>query len=156
VDDMKNENKHIITQNKKASFSYTLSDFFICGIQLQGSEIKSIRLKQVNISESFCIVNKNEIYIKNMDIEKYKFCCQENYKAKRERKLLLNKNEIRKIKKSLDEKGMTIIPTKLLINQKGFAKIEIAIGKGKKTYDKRQSLKAKDAKLEIEKQKRIK
>ncbi len=153
---MKKIDTHIITRNKKASFSYTLSDFFICGIQLKGSEIKSIRLKKVNISEAYCIVNNNEVYLKNMDIEKYEFCCQEDYHPKRQRKLLLNKNEIKKIKKSLDEKGMSIIPTKLIINQKGFAKIEIAIGKGKKTHDKRHSLKEKDAKREIAKQTRIK
>ena len=151
---MVSEKNHIITTNKKASFSYTLSDFFICGIQLKGSEIKSIRLKQVNISESYCIIEKNEVFLKNMDIEKYKFCSEESYNSKRQRKLLLNKTEIKKIKKSLDEKGMTLIPIKLLITEKGFAKIEIAIGKGKKIYDKRESLKKRDSKLEIARGKR--
>tara|TARA_B100001250_G_scaffold351458_1_gene323651 strand:+ start:3427 stop:3885 length:459 start_codon:yes stop_codon:yes gene_type:complete len=147
---------HIITINKKASFSYTLSDFFICGIKLEGSEIKSIRDKKVNISESYCIINNNEIWAKNMDIAKYSFCNNPNYEPKKERKLLLKKPEIKKIKKSLEAKGMSLIPTKLLINEKGFAKLEVAIAKGKKTYDKRESLKERDMKLEIQRKKREK
>tara|TARA_Y100001968_G_C19144124_1_gene612893 strand:- start:244 stop:702 length:459 start_codon:yes stop_codon:yes gene_type:complete len=147
---------HIITINKKASFSYTLSDFFICGIKLEGSEIKSIRDKKVNISESYCIINNNEIWVKNMDIAKYSFCNNPNYEPKKERKLLLKKTEIKKIKKSLEAKGMSLIPTKLLINEKGFAKLEVAIAKGKKTYDKRESLKERDMKREIQRKKREK
>ena len=147
---------HIITTNKKASFSYSLSDFFICGIKLKGSEIKSIRLKQVNITDAFCIVENNEVWVKNMDIAKYKFCTEESYNPKAIRKLLLKKTEIKKIKNNLDKKGMSLIPTKLLINEKGLAKIEIAIGKGKKTYDKRESIKERDAKLEMSRKKREK
>ena len=149
-------NKHIITINKKASFSYTLSDFFTCGIRLKGSEIKSIRSKQVNIADAYCIVDNNEIFINNMDIEKYKFCSEELYNSKQARKLLLTKTEIKKIKRNLDEKGMALIPTKLFISEKGLAKIEVALGKGKKTYDKRESLKEKDAKREIIAKKREK
>ena len=151
-----NAKNHIITTNKKASFSYILSDFFICGIKLEGSEIKSIREKQVNITESYCIINNNEIWVKNMDIPKYSFCTNQNYEPKKERKLLLKKTEIKKIKKSLETKGMSLIPTKLLINEKGFAKLEVSIGKGKKTYDKRESLKEPDVKLEIHRKKREK
>ena len=151
-----NTKNHIITTNKKASFSYILSDFFICGIKLEGSEIKSIREKKVNITESYCIINNNEIWVKNMDIPKYSFCNNQNYEPKKERKLLLKKTEIKKIKKSLETKGMSLIPTKLLINEKGFAKLEVAIGKGKKTYDKRESLKERDVKLEIHRKKREK
>jgi len=145
---------HIITINKKASFSYTLSDFFTCGIQLKGSEIKSIRSKQVNIADAYCVIDENEIFIKNMDIAKYKFCNEELYNAKQARKLLLTKIEIKKIKRNLDEKGMALIPTKLFISKKGLAKIEIALGKGKNTYDKRESLKEKDAKMEMNIKKR--
>ena len=148
--------KQIITTNKKASFSYTLSLFFTCGIKLEGSEIKSIREKKVNISESYCIINNNEVLVKNMDIAKYSFCTSQNYEPKKERKLLLKKPEIKKIKKSLEAKGMSLIPTKLLINEKGFAKLEVAIAKGKKTYDKRESLKEKDIKLEMQRKKREK
>ena len=94
------------------------------------------------------------MFVKNIDIEKYQFCSEEFYNQKRQRKLLLKKPEIRKIKKSLEEKGMALIPTKVIINEKGLAKIEVAIGKGKKTYDKRESLKQKDAKLEMSRAKK--
>tara|TARA_B100000530_G_C15920121_1_gene472817 strand:- start:644 stop:1105 length:462 start_codon:yes stop_codon:yes gene_type:complete len=153
---MGNEKKHIITLNKKASFSYVLSDFFTCGIKLEGSEIKSIRDKQVNIAESYCIIENDEVWVKNMDIARYSFCTNASYNPKKERKLLLKKTEIRKIKKNLHEKGMSLIPTKVLINEKGLAKLEIAIGKGKKIYDKRESLKKRDAQLEINRKKREK
>lgn len=148
--------KYIITTNKKASFSYTLSDFFICGIKLEGSEIKSIREKKVNITEAYCIIHNNEVWVKNLDIAKYSFCTSQNYEPKKERKLLLKKTEINKIKKSLETKGMSLIPTKLLISEKGFAKLEVAIAKGKKTYDKRETLKERDAQLEIQRKKREK
>ena len=144
----------IISKNKKAFFSYSISNYFLCGIQLNGSEIKSIRSGQVNISDSFCIISNQEVWIKNMDIAKYQFCNQEEYNPTRLRKLLLNKLEIKKIQKQLNEKGMTLIPTKLLISEKGFAKIEVGLGKGKKTYDKRESLKKRDATLEIERKKK--
>ena len=147
---------HIIATNKKASFSYILSDFFTCGIRLKGSEIKSIRLKQVNIADGYCIVENGEIFIKNVDIAKYKFCNEEFYNSKQTRKLLLTKTEIKKIKRNVDEKGMTLIPTKLFITEKGLAKIEIALGKGKKIHDKRESIKERDAKLEINRKKREK
>jgi len=150
------EKKHIITINKKASFSYALSEFFMCGMKLEGSEIKSIREKQVNIAESYCIIENDEVWVKNMDIARYSFCTNESYNPKKERKLLLKKPEIRKIKKNLHEKGMSLIPTKVLINEKGLAKLEIAIGKGKKIYDKRESIKERDAKLEISRKKREK
>ena len=147
---------HIIKKNKKAYYSYTFSNFFICGMQLKGSEIKSIRLQDVSISDAYCIIEQNEIIIKNLDISKYKFCQEELYKPKRDRKLLLTKNEIKKIKRNLDQKGMTLIPVKLLINDKGFAKIEIALAKGKKIHDKRESMKERDAKKEINRKKREK
>jgi len=141
--------KNIISINKKASFNYTLSDFFICGIQLKGAEIKSIRSKKINITDAYCIIEKGEVFIKNMDVTQYKFCQEESYNPKRLRKLLLTKIEIKKLKRSLDEKGMTLIPHKVFINEKGFAKLEVALGKGKKIHDKRESIKEKDAKLEI-------
>ena len=125
-------------------------------MKLEGSEIKSIREKKVNITESYCIINNNEIWVKNMDVPKYSFFTNQHYEPKKERKLLLKKTEIKKIKKSLETKGMSLIPTKLLINEKGFAKLEVAIGKGKKTYDKRESLKERDVKLEIHRKKREK
>ena len=147
---------HIITKNKKAYFSYTISHLFISGIKLYGSEIKSIRAGQVNISESFCILSNDEIWIKNMNIIKYKFCHRQDYNPNRLRKLLLNKIEIRKIKKQLNEKGMTLIPTQVFISSKGLAKIEIGLGKGKKLYDKRQNLKKRETQIEIARKKREK
>lgn len=147
---------NIISTNKKAHFSYIISDTFLCGLQLKGSEIKSIRNGQVNISEAYCIISNNELWIKNMDISRYKFCNEEDYNPLRLRKLLLNKTEIKKIKKQLEEKGMTLVPIKLIINEKGFAKMEVGLGKGKKTYDKRETLKKRDSDIEISRKKREK
>ena len=147
---------NIISTNRKSNFSYTLSDFFVCGIQLKGHEIKSIRDRQVNITDSYCIVLKNEIWIKNMDIARYKFYNEETYNPKRVRKLLLHKIEIKKIRKNLNEKGMSLIPTKLFINDKGLAKLQVGLGKGKKTYDKREALKQKDSEREMKRKKREK
>ncbi len=153
---MASEKTHIITTNKKASFSYILSDSFLCGIQLKGSEIKSIRMKQVNMSDAYCIIDNNEIWVKNLDINQYKFSQEELYESKRRRKLLLKKIEIKKIKRKIEAQGMSLIPVKIIMSEKGLAKIEIAIGKGKKTYDKRASLKEKDVKREISQKKREK
>ena len=147
---------HIISKNKKAYFSYIISDIFICGLQLKGSEIKSIRHSQVNISEAYCLLSNNELWVKNMDIARYKFCNEEEYNPLRLRKLLLNKTEIRKIKKQLNEKGMSLVPIKLIINEKGFAKLEIGLGRGKKNYDKRETIKKRDSNIEIQRKKREK
>ena len=146
----------IISNNKKAFYSYSISTKFLSGIQLNGSEIKSIRSGQVNISEAFCYISDNELWIKNMDIKKYQFCQNNDYNPIRQRKLLLKRIEINKIQKQLNEKGMSLIPIKLIINEKGFAKIEIALGKGKKLYDKRETLKKRDANIEMERKKREK
>ena len=147
---------HIISKNKNAHFSYIISDIFICCLQLKGSEIKSIRQSQVNISEAYCLMLNNELWVKNMDVARYIFCNDEDYNPLRLRKLLLNKTEIRKIKKQLDEKGMSLVPINLLINEKGFAKLEIGLGKGKKTYDKRETIKKRDSDIEIRRKKREK
>lgn len=152
---MKDKSQTINT-NRKAHFSYTISSYYICGIQLQGGEIKSIREGAVNINEAYCILSNNEVWIKNMDINQYKFDHNEEYNSKRLRKLLLHKKEISKIKKNLEEKGMSVVPTKLIISEKGFAKIEIGLGKGKKTYDKRETLKKRDADIEMHRKKREK
>jgi len=150
---MKNRFK-IICNNKKAYFSYLISGKFVAGIQLKGAEIKSIRIGNVNINESYCLVKNDEIWIKNIDITRYKFCQDPEYVARRDRKLLLNQIEIKKIKKDINEKGMSLVPTKLVINEKGFAKLELGIGKGKKLFDKRQAIKKRDAKMEIARKKK--
>ena len=137
--------------NKKAKFEYYLHDHYVAGIVLSGSEIKSIRNSKVSIMESFCKFIKDELFIINMNIQKYEFSNSEHYNPKRERKLLLNKKELRKIKKTVDQKGNSIVPTKLFIDEKGYAKIEISTATGKKLYDKRQALKEKDIKKRIDK-----
>lgn len=136
-------------KNKKAGFEFYLLEKFIAGIQLMGTEIKSIREGKVSINEAYCSFRKNELFIINMHIAVYKFGSYYNHEPKRERKLLLNKRELRKINNQVKEKGVTIVPTFMFINKDGFAKIEIAIAKGKKLYDKRESLKRKDAEREI-------
>ena len=132
--------------NKKAKFEYVLNDSFVSGVVLTGSEIKSIRENKVSIRESFCKFNNNELFIINMNIEKYKFANEETYNPKKLRKLLLNRRELDKLKKSVEQKGSSIIPYRLFINEKGLAKIEIFTAVGKKLYDKRTSLKDKDNK----------
>ncbi len=142
--------KPIEIKNKKASFSFRLTEHFTAGIQLKGSEIKSIRNRDVIINDAYCILIKGEIWVKNIHVSKYKQDSTDQHNPNREKKLLLNKSEVKKITKSIDEKGMSLIPTKLFINEKGLAKIEIAIGKGKKLYDKREDLKKRDVKKQIE------
>ena len=145
---MKNK-VHII--NKKAKFEYILNDSFISGIVLTGSEIKSIRNNKVSIREGFCKFLEDELIIINMNIEKYEFSNDDVYNPKRQRKLLLNKKELGKLKKSVEQKGTSIIPYRLFINDKGFAKIEIFTATGKKLFDKRSSIKERDNKRSLEK-----
>ena len=133
-------------KNKKAYFEYQIISKFNSGIVLYGTEIKSIRNNQANLSDSHCIFTNSEIFIKNLHISEFKNAGINNHEPKRERKLLLKKQEIEKIITKVKEKGMTIIPLRLFINEKGKAKVEIALAKGKKTYDKRESIKERDQK----------
>ena len=144
---MKNSVKII---NKKAKYEYTLNDSYISGIVLTGSEIKSIRNSKVSIRESFCKFTNDELFIINMNIEKYGFSNDETYNAKKPRKLLLNKKELSKLKKSIQQKGSSIIPYKIFINEKGLAKLEIFTATGKKLYDKRSSIKEKENKRSLD------
>ncbi len=137
-------------KNRKASYEYKLTDKYIAGIMLVGTEIKSIRNNQANISDSYCIFIKDELYVKNLYIAEYQNAGNNNHETKRDRKLLLNRQELNKIKSKTNEKGMSIIPTLLFINNKGKAKLEVSLAKGKKTYDKRNSLKEKDQKRQID------
>ncbi len=137
---------HINIKNKRASFDYELSDRYIAGIQLLGTEIKSIRDGKASLIDSYCYFTDNELWVKNMHIAEYKFGSYSNHEAKRERKLLLNKRELTKLIRATRETGYTIITTRLFINDKGLAKLEIALARGKKNYDKRQSLKEKEDK----------
>ena len=135
--------------NKKASFKYFLLKKYIAGLVLSGSEIKSIRLKKANIDRSFCTFFNNELYANNILIESY--VNSSSFEKERKKiKLLLNKNELIRIKKELNNVGITIVPVKLFINDKGFAKLEIFTAKGKRNYDKREVIKKRENKLKID------
>ena len=137
--------------NKKAKFNYFIEDEYTAGIVLTGSEIKSIRKRNVSISESFCEFNDNtELFITKMYIKEYENSSY-NRNSLSQRKLLLNKKELKKLKKKVADAGLTIIPLKLFINDSGLAKIKIALVKGKKLYDKRQTLKEKEIKRDLQK-----
>lgn len=136
--------------NKRARFDYEIIETFSAGIVLTGTEIKSIRLGKANITESFCEFNEsNELFAINTSIEEYAFGNQFNHKARSERKLLLNKRELKSLERSVETKGLTIIPLRLFTNEKGLAKLEIGLCRGKKTYDKRESLKEQDTKRDL-------
>tara|TARA_B100001057_G_scaffold13732_1_gene12953 strand:- start:63503 stop:63949 length:447 start_codon:yes stop_codon:yes gene_type:complete len=138
-------NSHnLIFKNRKASFNYSFSDKYIAGVVLKGSEIKSIKDQSVDFSNSYCILKHNEIFIIGMKIKEYKFANLNNHDPDRDRKLLLNRNEINQIKKKVSEKKFSIIPTKLFMSSRGLVKIEIGLGKGKKEYDKREDIKQRD------------
>lgn len=141
--------KNISIKNKRATFDYELLDTFTAGIVLTGTEIKSIRLGKASLVDTFCIVEKGELWVKNMYIAEYFYGTYNNHSARRDRKLLLTKKELRKISVAVKTSGFTIVPTKLFINEKGLAKVIVAIAKGKKEYDKRDSIKARDDKREM-------
>ncbi|MCF7567936.1 SsrA-binding protein SmpB [Sabulilitoribacter arenilitoris] len=143
--------KTINIQNKKARFQYEILDKYTAGIILTGTEIKSIRNSRASIAESFCEFNDNsELFVINMTIEEYAFGNYYNHKPKAERKLLLNKRELKKLHKEVQNTGLTIIPLRLFINEKGLAKLEIALAKGKKLYDKRETIKDRDNKRDLD------
>ena len=141
---------NINIKNKRASFDYELLDTFVAGIVLTGTEIKSIRLGKASLVDTYCIMNRRELWVKNMNVSEYFYGTYNNHESRRERKLLLTKKELQKIERLSKDTGFTIIPTKLFINEKGLAKLVVAIAKGKKSYDKRQTLKEKDDKREMD------
>jgi SsrA-binding protein len=142
--------------NKKAKFQYEILDKYTAGIALTGTEIKSIRSSKASIAESFCEFNdKGELFVINMTIEEYAFGNYYNHKPKAERKLLLNKKELKKLEKEVDIKGNAIIPLRLFINDNGYAKLIIALAKGKKLYDKRETIKDRDNKRNLDRIKKI-
>ena len=144
------ENIKIISQNKKARFNYFLSDFLEAGIVLTGTEIKSIRLHNVNLDDAYVLIRNNQAYIINMNIPVYEKGTIFNHEPKRDRKLLLHKYEIRKLDAKVERKGFTLIPTKVYLKN-GKAKIEIALGQGKKLFDKRETIKQRENQREINK-----
>ena len=140
---------NISIKNRKASFEYSFLDTYVAGIQLVGVEIKSIRNGRVNLSEAFCVFQHGELYLKNTHISPYENAGYIKIDPLRDRKLLLNKQELRKLSESVSRKGLTIVPTKMFINERGLCKVEICLCQGKKNYDKRESLKEKDMKKRI-------
>lgn len=141
--------KSVNIRNKKASFEYHFLETYTAGIVLRGTEIKSIRQQKVNMQDAYCYVQDNSLRIKNFHISSYESGSWLNHDPLRERILLLKKKEIKKITASLEDQGVTVIPTRIYISDRGFAKMEIAVAKGKKLYDKREDLKEKDAKREM-------
>ena len=136
--------------NKRAKFDYEILETYSAGIVLTGTEIKSIRLGKAGIAESFCEFHGTELFVINSHIEEYAFGTHYNHKTKSERKLLLNKKELKSLNKSIQNKGLAIIPLRLFTNEKGLAKLDIALCKGKKNYDKRESLKEQDTKRDLD------
>ena len=145
---MKTSN-NITIKNRKASHEYLFLDTYIAGIQLIGVEIKSIRKGEVNLSEAYCIFQNGELYLKNTHISPYENAGFVKVDPLRDRKLLLNKNELRKLSEGISRKGLTIVPTKMFINDRGLCKVEVCLCQGKKNYDKRESLKEKDMKKRV-------
>lgn len=147
--------KIINIKNKRARFEYELIDEYTAGIILTGTEIKSIRNSKASITESFCEFNqKGELFTVNMHIEEYAFGTRFNHKPKAQRKLLLNKKELNKLYKEVKNGGLTIVPLRLFINEKGFAKIRIALARGKKLYDKRETIKDRENKRDLDRVKK--
>lgn len=145
----KETSKNVHIKNRKASFDYQFLDKYIAGLVLTGTEIKSVRQSQVVLGDSFCFFKDGELWVKQMHIAQYENGNHYNHEPTRERKLLLNRKELRKIEKKLAEKGLSIVPTRMFINDRGLAKLEVAVAKGKKLYDKRESMKEKDSKREL-------
>lgn len=137
-------------KNKRATFDYELTDTYTAGIVLTGTEIKSIRMGKASLVDTFCYFAKGELWVKNMHIAEYFYGSYNNHTTRRDRKLLLNKKELNKLERGIRETSFTIIPVRMFLNEKGLTKVVIALAKGKKLYDKRQSLKEKDDRREMD------
>lgn len=138
--------KEVNIKNRRATFDYAIGDTFTAGIVLTGTEIKSIRLGKASLVDTFCYVDRGEVWVKNMYIAEYFYGTYNNHTERRERKLLLNRKEIRQLEKESKEPGNTIVPLRLFISDRGLAKLVIGIGRGKKEFDKRQTIKERDDK----------
>jgi len=136
-------------RNKQATFNYELIDKFITGIVLRGTEIKSIREGKVNLQDGYCYFSKGEVFAKGISIMPYAQGTHYNHEAGRERKLLMKRSELLKLEGKVEEKGLALIPVRLFINERGLAKLEIGLGRGKKTHDKRETIKERDVKREL-------
>lgn len=146
----------VLIKNRRATFDYEILDTYTAGLVLLGTEIKSLRQGKASLVDTFCIVDRGEVWAKNIYIPEYFYGSYNNHTARRDRKLLLNKKEIRELAEVVKNVGLTIVPLKLYINAKGLAKLEIGVARGKKQYDKRQDLKERDMKRELEQARRYK
>jgi SsrA-binding protein len=144
--------KNVEIKNRRASFEYSFLEKYTAGIMLMGTEIKSIRQGKINLTDAYCLFLGEGLYIRQMNISKYNEGTHYNHDPLRDRKLLLTKRELRKLQNSLKDVGLTMIPTRMYISDRGFAKVEIALAKGKKLYDKRDSIKEKDVKRSMERE----
>ncbi len=142
--------KKVSIQNRRARFEYEVLDKYVAGIVLTGTEIKSVRQSKVNLSDSYCFFKGDELFVKNMHIAEYTYGNIMNHDPLRDRKLLLNHRELKKLRDSVKNQGLTIVPLSLFISERGFAKLEIALVRGKKLFDKRESIKERDQKREME------
>ncbi|MBQ8543414.1 MAG: SsrA-binding protein SmpB [Bacteroidaceae bacterium] len=152
---MEKKTPNINIKNKRATFDYIITDTYTAGIVLTGTEIKSIRLSKVSLVDSYCIFIGGELWVKNMHVAEYFYGSYNNHSARRDRKLLLERKELRKLQHAVKNPGFTIVPTRLFINEKGLAKLVIGLARGKHEYDKRETLKERDDKREIDRIKRI-
>lgn len=143
-------------KNKRARFDYEISDTYVAGIVLTGTEIKSIRDGRASLVDTYCIVENNEVWVKGMNIAEYFYGTYNNHPARRDRKLLLNRKEIRALRKAAEDPGYTIVPLRVFINERGFAKMLIGVGRGKKQYDKRQSIREREDKRSIDRYMKVK
>lgn len=141
---------NIVIKNKRATFDYEIMERYVAGIQLFGTEIKSIRSGKASLTETYCLFVKEELWVKNMNISTYAFGTYNNHEPRRDRKLLLHRKELKKLLRATKETSFTIVPIKMFVNERGLAKVEIGLARGKKMYDKRQTLKAKDDKREMD------
>lgn len=146
---MKLKFKEVNIKNKRATFDYAITETYTAGIVLTGTEIKSIRMGKASLVDTFCYIHDGEVWVKNMYIAEYFYGTYNNHTERRDRKLLLNRNEIRSLTREAEGAGYTIVPLRLFINDRGYAKIVIGVAKGKKEYDKRQSIKERDDKREL-------
>lgn len=143
--------KNIIEiKNKRAEYQYFLVDDFTAGLVLTGTEIKSIRDGKANLTDAYCVFIGNELFVRQMHISEYRFGSYLNHLAKRDRKLLLNKRELHKLQNKIKERGFTIVPTLLFVDSRGYAKLNISLARGKKFFDKRETIKEKDSKRDLE------
>ncbi len=150
-----NKPRFTVIDNRRARYEYEFVDTYEAGIMLQGTEVKALRAGEANLADAYCYFKKDELWIKNLFIKEYKHGTDNNHEATRVRKLLLKARELKKLDKKIREKGLTIIPTKIYMNERGIVKCGIALARGKNTYDKRDSLKSKDNKRELDRVKKM-